>query len=171
VFGFADEDRGWKSPFGGPGSQLWVRECWATDLHYEQDAPSDIAAKAEEAGYTTEVNHPAAALWYRSDGQHRRWGDYDDVRGKWRPSIHMPKWACRTFLKVRDVRVERIQDISEADCWDEGISRQFKAEYYQKTETPAHAAFATLWDTIYAAKGLGWNDNPRVWVGTFREGK
>ena len=96
----------------------------------------------------------------------------------WRPSIHMPRWASRITLEITDVRVERVQDISEADAWAEGIEvldGQFAdadicatAKKYGLMFENANCIYAHLWDTLYAARGLGWDVNPWVWVNTFK---
>ena len=95
-------------------------------------------------------------------------------RGKWRPSIHMPRWASRITLEITDVNVERLQEISEADAKAEGVElssalasficdtpsmrRKFKSAYV--------SAFCDLWESI---NGPGsWDANPYVWVIEFR---
>ncbi len=101
--------------------------------------------------------------------------------GKWRPSIHMPKEAARIFLRVKDVRVEHLQEISELDILEkEGLSVEFpkpKPSYMSLayTETrlkPAvRKAFADLWETTIKPADrpqYGWEANPWVWVISFR---
>lgn len=79
---------------------------------------------------------------------------------KWKPSIHMPKEAARIFLKVTDVRVERLQDITEEQAEKEGVKA-----YGQNncSGTSARIAFAELWDSISETK-FEWRANPWVWV-------
>ena len=82
----------------------------------------------------------------------------DAWRGSWHPSIHMPKEAARIFLRVTDVRVERLQDITSADVKSEGAAGRFGA---------TRGAFETLWDSTIRPAELalyGWTANPWVWV-------
>lgn len=92
---------------------------------------------------------------------------------KWKPSIHMPRWASRITLEVTGVRVERLQDISEADAEREGIEdaallplTHFK-DYSNNGETrSAQYSFETLWESI---NGPGsWERNDWVWVIEFK---
>jgi len=102
-------------PYGDIGDRLWVREthCWADELH---------------VGYTRE---PAITIGYKADLSAKEMGvsldtaywNWDMV--KWRPSIHMPRWVSRINLEVMDVRVERVQEISEEDAIAEGVSKLF----------------------------------------------
>lgn len=92
---------------------------------------------------------------------------------KWRPSIHMPKAACRLFLRITNVRVERLQDISEEDAIAEGVSRYPKSPIYGYKNylhedmycLTAVDSFRTLWHSINGEQS--WNDNPWVWVVEF----
>ena len=136
-----DGDCGFFSPFGAPGDRLWVRETWAV-YGYFQNGP----------GYC-----------YRADG---------DLSGvDWKPSIHMPRRLSRTTLEVLDVRVERLQDISKADAIAEGMETDpdgwYCAPDYSSYSDP-RAAFAILWNSVYSARGIGWEANHWVWVATFK---
>lgn len=91
-----------RCPYGVPGDRLWVREAWAPEQY---DASATAIAELEAS-----VRRPA----YRADFR-------GEPAYKWRPSIHMPRKASRILLEVTDVRVERLQDISEADAIAEGI--------------------------------------------------
>ena len=104
----------------------------------------------------------------RIDGCTYRATDEDDWENRmfdWIPSIHMPRWASRLTLIVTDVRVERLQDISEADCIAEGIERhgRFYGVHdadWDDAHLSAVAAYKLLWNTI---NGVGaWDKNP--WV-------
>jgi len=90
----------------------------------------------------------------------------------WKPSIHMPKDYARIFLKVTDVMVEKLHDISHSDCLSEGVI-QFGKEAYIDYENRGFAtltaidSFSTLWN-VTAQKGYKWNDNPYVFVYEFK---
>ena len=133
-----DNDAGvWlRCPYGAPGDRLWVRETWApTDGRFE----------------------PLRSVAYRADGE-----DVSLLDDRWRPSIHMPRWASRITLEVTAVRVERLQDISEADAWAEGIA----GDLLHRAQGWAPRAYHLLWEQI---NGPGsWDANPGVWVLTFR---
>ena len=83
---------------------------------------------------------------------------------KWRPSIHMPKEAARIFLRVQDVHVERVQEITGAECVREGIPKESLKEV---GEAFTVGQFADLWDSTVKPSDralYGWDANPWVWV-------
>ena len=92
------------------------------------------------------------------DGEDYQWG------GKWRPSIHMPKEAARIWLKVTDVRVERLQEITEEQIGREGVEVEYP---HVLNGEEKRYAFSTLWNSTVKKSDLdryGWNANPWVWV-------
>lgn len=89
---------------------------------------------------------------YRADGVQRGW--------TWRPSIHMPRRAARLFLRLTDVRVQRVRDISEDDALAEGVDKRIVCG-----RESHRAAFALLWDECYGAGA--WDRNDWVWALTF----
>jgi hypothetical protein len=103
-----------------------------------------------------ENTESAVAQWWKLYG-------YRGGCGMTVPPIHMPRWASRISLEITGVRVERVQDISEADALAEGVDRT-------NTSLPGYATerFRRLWDSINAARGFGWEVNPWVWVIEFR---
>ncbi|MEQ0205280.1 morphogenetic protein [Klebsiella sp. CN_Kp104] len=133
-------------PFGGVGDRIWVRETWA---RYNIDQNShDLAYRA-----TTPADWPE--------------------EGRWRPSIHMPRWASRILLEITDVRVERLNAISEEDARAEGIidggclnCGEPEPCGCANPEPDATDAFAYLWQSIYGQEN--WNANPWVWVIEFK---
>lgn len=100
-------------------------------------------------------------------------GPYDDVK-KWKPSIHMPRWASRINLEIANVRVERLQDISEEDAECEGARQYDPTAYFTIGEMGGkekisdweyRAGFADLWNSVYG----NWTENPWVWVIEFKK--
>lgn len=121
-------------PYGKPGDLLWVRETWAP---------------------LKSGNVDFAADW--SDTQR-------NFAGKWRPSIHMPRWASRITLRIADVRVERLQDITEDDARAEGVGYK-NPGYLPGTKGNWIGSFAYLWNHLNGPDA--WNANPWVWVINF----
>jgi hypothetical protein len=91
--------------------------------------------------------------------------------GPWRPSIHMPRWASRITLRITDIRVERLQDISEDDARAEGAEPCTSTGWHGQNIVvmTARELFAELWNKI---NGPGaWNENPWVWAISFERVK
>lgn len=144
----------WKTPQRGegvpyakptyaPGDILWVRETW------RWKTPSVL----EETKYIYRADiHPA-----------------DETKQKWRPSIHMPKEGARIFLRVTDVRVERLRDIDENGAIAEGLYKGWRLCGMGSLALSARQAFMWLWETITrkAPAAVSWACNPWVWVYTF----
>jgi len=136
-------------PYGAPGDRLWVRESgW--------ERPERTPKMMREGADTW------APYYYAADGedgdQLREWGF------KVRPSIHMPRWACRIVLEIVSVRVERLNDIRGNDCIAEGAWREEDKALGRSSE--AIKAFSTLWESINGAGS--WAANPWVWVIEFK---
>lgn len=145
----------YKAPYQ-PGDILYVRETWC-------------ALPVNEAGHMR--GH--SVYYYKADGDLRPEG----WRGNWHPSLHMPKEAARLFLRVTNVRVERLQDITPKDAENEGVGNLFYKDigYSEKnygTEVDpeygiAKEQFAWLWESTVKKSDLdfyGWDANPYVWV-------
>lgn len=131
------------SPFGAVGDRLWVREAYQGPLfNFDQ-----MAAYLED---TSKFEHPEFCEYRADGGKTPEYYDADDnLRYGWKPSIHMPRWASRITLEITAVRVERLQDISEADAIAEGGTEHFNIDW-----------FGPLWASIYGVDS--WNANP--WV-------
>lgn len=165
-----------RCPYGQPGDRLWVREAFFPDppiLHDGWD--NHHCTGIEWSGCGRPIKDVPKVLQAPQYCIFREgWTGGELV---WRPSIHMPRWACRILLDVVSVRVERLQDISEEDAIAEGVAElPFQEgqpgawwagdvgkgpEFHART--PVHA-FRKVWDSTYAARGLGWDANPWVWV-------
>lgn len=137
------------------GDVLYVKETWfySSCANCGGDIADGVCSKRESG------EEPTGCYFYKADNNNFEW---DDKRTHWRPSIHMPKEAARIFLKVTDVRVERLQDIYASDTSKEGI-------LFNKPHTSDEMckAFSELWDSTIEKKDLplyGWKANPYVWV-------
>ena len=158
-------------PYGAPGERLWVRETWQHANHpfgpYQEGAPVFY-----RADYHDDPHGP--------DGELSPQGKYRE----WRPSIHMPRTACRLVLEITGVRVERLHTISEDDAVAEGIPEDSPpceqcgdcgwlciGGEPQQCDAPgcgdgAVDGYRALWEQI---NGVGsWQANPWVWVVEFR---
>lgn len=146
-----DED---EDPFPNPrfvfspyeiGDILWVRETWST---------------TDKCGLYPNWPIDGIHYMYKAD-------DPDCSAAKesrWYPSIHMPKQAARIFLRVKEVRVERLQSITSYGCVKEGISKEI---LYALKERMTKGIFAILWESTIKKADLpkyGWDANPLVWV-------
>lgn len=165
-----------KCPYGIPGDRLWVRETWGyvggSEYLYQQ--------RSQDLGF-------------RAD-----WNALDPIPGgKWRPSIHMPRWASRLTLEITEIRVQRLQEISEEDAKAEGITRRDPLpDDYGRNLPCSHCGqrksqhvgtvracfgshgeifnsgtfkggFSWLWDSINGAGS--WAANPWVWCVSFKK--
>ena len=139
-----------RCPYGRPGDTLWVRETWASHKYMDDTKPSEFTAGAQ-----------MLPVWYRADGVQ------SDERGKWRPSIFMPRWASRITLRVVDVRVEQVQDISEEDAVAEGVTKNLPDGWI--CAESHRMIFKRLWNSINGTRGYAWYTNPWVWVVEFEE--
>ncbi|HAB02484.1 MAG TPA: hypothetical protein DCE25_05965 [Pseudomonas sp.] len=138
-------------PYGQPGDRLWVREAWLADAQLDSIAPRDLSQ--------------GEPIFYPADGSVRQTGCAMISQGRGRPSIHMPRWASRILLEVTDVRVERLQDISEEQAEAEGVGFLRHAPDADETLTAAQL-FECLWSSINGDES--WSGNPWVWVVEFK---
>ena len=156
---------GVKSIYGKPGDLLWVRETWFNTLRHKS----------------------ALMFEYSPDWIYRAEGSTIGCHS-WKPSIHMPKYACRIWLMVEEIRVERLQEITEEDAVAEGVEKSTSKGYcrmfsrYENTMfryylpekvegvstlvLDAKGSFESLWKHINGRDS--WNANPWVWVVKFR---
>jgi len=159
----AGEEPDW-CPYGGPGDRLWVRETWGVGT---RPCPHRGWVDGIEYRADTAYLEGPDLLHLRTDVEPPDTFEFDAVPDGWRPSIHMPRWACRTVLEVVSVRVERLQEITEEDARAEG----FPDPPGQNRMYPDRARywFQNLWDSINAKRGHPWDLNPWVWVVEFQK--
>ncbi|ARS51532.1 hypothetical protein [Kushneria konosiri] len=178
LFGAFSEDGEWsiKCPYGQPGDRLWVREAHVL-------LPRTAYRGSIGTGTIDQVEHPTdgytAAVF--------REGFDRSGAPRWRPSIHMPRWASRILLEVVSVRVERLKDISEKDAKAEGLAeiskdgKMFKFGIPDRDGLPGtddhgwpwrdwkHSARNAYWQLWESINGDGsWDANPWVWVVEFK---
>jgi hypothetical protein len=140
-------------PFGTVGDRLWVRETWQAyrlcSMEYnEWDACDGPPSEMLERYGRPTVEYAATS----------------DSVGKWRPSLHMPRWASRIDLEITAVRVERLQEITDFDAFQEGAKSEpgtITGPYCMSFKQ----GFRTLWQSIYG----NWDANPWGWVYEFRK--
>lgn len=164
-------------PYGEPGEYLWVRETWGVHTRSSGGPATPrpggwlgLGYRADNCGkghildvdmpHTYWVKPPEDDLWnyYR---EKQRWQ-------KWISPIHQPRWASRITLFIDELKIERLQDISEEDARAESVM-----PYHRKGTSnepgchiSARSRFGSLWDTINGERG-SWAQNPWVWVITF----
>jgi hypothetical protein len=166
-----------KCPYGQPGDRLWVRETFTTfgygrgfgvEIHYAADGHDPDTC-------TWEVRERLRRTLDECPDRSNKWRQTNI--GRWRPSIHMPRWASRITLEITDVRVQRLRDITEDDARAEGVTpltgvapEQCIIGTDRRTQAshPHTLALAVLWDTLNFKRELGWVTNPWVWAITFK---
>ncbi|CAM3448651.1 Morphogenetic protein [Klebsiella variicola] len=170
-------------PFGDVGDRIWVRETWGVVSYAFSDdglmidwVPDRPATAIHEMPFGN--GYYSGCAIYAADGDFT-WGDddgYEDGRSCWKPSIHMPRAASRILLEITDVRVERLNAISEEDAEAEGIDMEALydsqdcydciADHNMTGRPTVTGAFKYLWESIYGEEG--WKSNPWVWVIEFK---
>jgi len=164
-------------PFGKPGDQFWVREA------FRADPPMDGSWDYYSFSDGVLSNYSAIPMQFRNPSHVIYAADLAHRDLKYKPSIHMPRWASRITLEVTDVRVERLNDISDEDIEAEGTSEWVASggivyaprpgfdgcapdDFGNVKVKPNRVAFCSLWESI---NGTGsWSANPWVWVVSFR---
>ncbi|WP_313629814.1 hypothetical protein [Pseudomonas sp.] len=146
-------------PYGKPGDRLWVRETWYCNHSEVQKGPYLQPDDMQDLDQAREDGD----LVYAADGL----SPYEQDQPTWRPSIHMPRWASRILLEITDLRVERLQDVTEEQAQAEGACTS-AVESFQAAgvDRPAGFAFRDLWTSINGDDS--WAANPWVWVVEFK---
>lgn len=163
-------------PYGKPGDRLWVRETWRPEPACSlpegwalrtapgdvEDDGAEVAVRYHADGAIRFAGEPTGEWQWPQALTPYRWGGKET---RWMPSILMPRWASRINLEVTEVRVQRLQDITEEDARAEGVPAIPRLDgsdprYYRQS-------FAALWDSL-APAGQEWADNPWVWAVSFR---
>lgn len=161
--------------------RLWVRETWAPAF----GSVSHEYGEHSVSEWDDEIHGPLAKdahgleIYYRADGEDALPAEFSMPHGseiRWRPSIHMPRWASRITLKVAGVRIERVAGISAEDARAEGLIeagapdlRLFSGGEDFDSHSDPRDAFHELWESINGGRPWRcWDDNPFVWVVEFK---
>lgn len=144
----------WSCPHGEPSDRLWVRETWGAVSPHEDLAPLEECTIEYRAD---KPNDPYPGGWPAEEAR-----EYPDAP-RWQSPIHMPRWASRITLQITDVRVERLQEITDDDALAEGVDRT-------NSSIPTYPIqrFQRRWDSLNAKNGWPWESNPWIWVIQFK---
>jgi len=151
AYGVYSEEEAWPCPYGQPGDRLWVRESFYCDTLPFADGGPLPKSKPDWADDN---------LYYRADGTccqiipECSCGEVG--KPKFRPSIHMPRWASRITLEIVSVRVERLHAITEADAIAEGIERD-AAEFKEEGKSLSRAEIEALIAAMKQSTGDKWD--------------
>lgn len=146
-----------------PRDHVWVREAWRVEER-KSDLVDGVRYRADDAFLRIENTWTAAEQWVvaNDNGRHGT---------KWRPSIFMPRWASRITLEITDIRVERLQAISEQDAKAEGVPNNHACHWLDDDPGYMHDVyrrnFVRVWDEINGEK-YPWASDPYVWAISFR---
>jgi len=170
-------------PYGQPGDRLWVRETWGVISHDFDEQGNMIDWKPDRP--TTAIRelpfgcgYYSGHVIYRADGEAEWAGGNDgggETRSAWHPSIHMPHAFSRILLEIADVRVERLQAISDKQAMAEGVrlyaDHAALGDWYHVEGKETHSAdprksFELLWSSINGP--TVWDANPWVWAVEFK---
>ncbi len=161
-----DPARLWRCPMGQPGDRIYVRETWSPD------PPCDGTWCYTSWAGCRQGQIEGVPERFRTP-EHCMYAASTNTDMVWTPSVHMPKWAARIWLEITGVRVERLQQITDADCWAEGAITEARPDQFSvhsviatdgKAYLSPRGAFSSLWEST----GCYWAENPWVWVIDFK---
>lgn len=179
------------------GYILWVREAWNygyeesyvaydsdgfayDDWRFQEENPGKKSTQIIDKDRNISIPVTWGNWWYKANKfDDTRMGE---LRACWKSPVSMPKGACRLFLRVTDIRVERLQDITDTDAQKEGVSYELASECGYEKWYPSYydpdsggypdwkEAFGMTWDETNKHRKNGayaWDKNPWVWVISF----
>lgn len=148
IFGAYTDDGewGWRCPYQ-VGEVVYVKEAWATEKRYDPFKPSELPYYPK--------------IFYVSDGV-GEWPSNLSI-GRLRSPLHLTEAFARYFIKITDVRAERLQEISEEDAKAEGVAEANCATHHKS----AREVYGELWDSLNPK--YPWEINPWVWVYSFEK--
>ena len=158
------------------GDIIYVKETWKIQSMSNFDKRIKFMFKAEPSGKLKET--------YVPNERYNALMKYECKNG-WQPPLYMPKEAARIFLKIKDIKAQRVQDITEDEVFKEGMVTDELEDMIQGKEDMARGlkqsnvpvfetnyyreAFKNKWDIKYQSRGYEWNKNPWVWCITFEK--
>lgn len=159
----------WESPVGKPGDRIYVRETWQGPLMSSKEWEDHYFSGADDL--PTKFRTSTYCKYAADGGPPPEFTTMDDETvARWKPSIHMPMWAARIWLEITGVRLERLQQITEADAKAEG-AEPWPCDHPRRScadidcNGPDYlAGFRHIWEST----GGDWHANPWVWVIDFK---
>jgi len=136
------------------GEVVYIEETYMVDRQYDHLRPSEIPKIGRKV-----------AIWYYADGNHYA-DKVGEGAGKVRSPLFMPAWVARYFIQITDVKLERLQEITDEDAIKEGISVVGRPELNDLSKGKFRHAYANLWDSENPKHP--WASNDWVWVYTFK---
>ncbi|NBK26049.1 MAG: hypothetical protein EOM68_29045 [Spirochaetia bacterium] len=168
-------DNAFKCPYGQVGDHLWVRESWASLGFHEGNVP--IHVLKDNNGIEHDVVYSAECPdfeWLDENGS-CEYNKNGTQASHWKSPMFMSRLMSRITLEITDVRVERLQDITESDARAEGIvdggclnCGEHEPCGCDNPMPEARDAYIHLWNTLNAKRGYPWESNPWVWVIEFK---
>lgn len=184
-----------RCPYGKPGDRLWLREAWRTAKVNDHLSPKQMIQACRDAGWKS--GKAWAPIEYLSDGYRANWKTFPGETGRYRHARFMPRDYSRITLEITEVRVQRLQDISEADAIAEGVDEKplsrgeirlsdWWVDYLMPKNSLvcARHSYASLWDSLngkreggrkthskahaLSAEKYSWDANPWVWAISFK---
>lgn len=158
------------NPFGSKGDRLWVREtfCYGRIEEWDAEHPDDRRLYVDQDNASIKCLQPIPKQWCLENNV-----DIEEVR--WKPSIHMPRSACRIVLEITNIRIEQLNQISADDAEQEGLVKLPASgryvvnrgdQYFGEVSRNPQEVFKWLWESIYGSNS--WEINPWVWVIEFK---
>lgn len=152
-------------PYGVVGDRLWIREAWHAFI------PMGDSQYYKTGIRKSEFRFHDREVVYKGSGEYISKDHPNNAVGKWKPAIHMPRWACRTVVEITEIRVQRVQEINQIDVEAEGCKGEWvmpgKYSLNGHRARPTIEQFKTLWQSINGADS--WDANPFVWAMTFKK--
>jgi len=153
---------GWYCPYGQVGDRLWERE---THWRFGMWKKNGLTKTGKQRWRFKPLGN---LIWYMPNPPDWVCKSKGEIGYFKRPSIFMPRWASRITLEITELRVERLQEITEGDAIAEGAMVKHSEDTDEEAGYSFRLGFIDLWDSLNAKRGYSWISNPFVWVISFR---